>query len=104
MRLGGDSWFKMLCADIQNCACYPHGEYIFRKIVKKNCRKGEECNRKALDGNCDGYMCGLGEADKRKSEKTYRFLKFFEGVKRGTGVQGRNNRQVSRGVWEETFA
>ena len=26
---------KMLGVDIQNCACYPHGEYIFRKIVRK---------------------------------------------------------------------
>ena len=26
---------KMLGVDIQNYACYPHGEYIFRKMMKK---------------------------------------------------------------------
>ena len=59
----------MLCVDIKNCASYLHGKYIFRKIVNKNLPEGEKCNRKALDGNCDGYMCGLGGAEKRKSEK-----------------------------------
>ena len=30
-----DFCLKMLGVDIQNCACYPHGEYIFRKMMKK---------------------------------------------------------------------
>ena len=62
----------MVCVDIENCACYPHGEYIFRKMMKK-LSEGEECNRKALDGTCDGYMCELGGAEKRKSEKSIGF-------------------------------
>ena len=34
-----DSWLKMLCGYIENCASYAGGEHNCRNLMKKNCRK-----------------------------------------------------------------
>ena len=38
----------------------------FQKIREKKWLEREKWSRKELDGECDGYMCELGGAEKRK--------------------------------------
>ena len=67
-------WLKMLCGYIQNCASYVGGEYIFRKFMEQKLSEGEKWSRETLYGKCDGYMWGLGGAQKRKCWKKCWFL------------------------------
>ena len=38
----------------------------FQKNIENKWSESEKWSRKTLDGKCDGYMCGLGGAEKRK--------------------------------------
>ena len=54
-------WLKMRCGYIQNCASYPSGEHIFRKIMKKSGWKVKNGANILLDTsksrqNCVGYI------------------------------------------------
>ena len=52
-----DVYLKMLCVDIQNCACYPHGEHMFRKIVKKGIGKWKNASEMTSDtSKCDEHV------------------------------------------------
>ena len=71
----------------------------FQKSHEKKWSESEKWTRKTLDGTCEGYMCGLGGAKKRKCWKAIGFKRYFlKGQGCHEEVQKRNS-QVSRAIF-----
>ena len=54
-----------LCLYLELCFLPRQGAH-FQKIHEKKWSESEKWSRKTLEGTCEGYMCGLGGAKKRK--------------------------------------
>ena len=54
-----------LCLSLELCFL-PEREAHFQKLHEKRRSESEKWSRKTLDGTCDGYMWGLGGAQRRK--------------------------------------
>ena len=54
-----------LCGHSELCFLCGRGAH-FQKHHEKKWSESEKWSREALDGKCDGYMWGLGGAEKRK--------------------------------------
>ena len=72
-----------LCRYSELCLLPTRGVH-FQKNREKKLSEGEECNRKALDGNGDAYMCGLGGPQSGNVQNVAVFNAFWK-FKRGYG-------------------
>ena len=54
-----------LCLYLELCFLCRRGGH-FQKNDEKTLSESEKWSRKTVDGKCDGYMWGLGGAEKRK--------------------------------------
>ena len=85
---------KMLRAYIQNCVSCVGGDDIFRKIMKKLCRKVKNGAEKPQMAHVNGICAGLVGPKSENVEKVLVLVLLLEGSR---GPRGRQSREKSSG-------